>query len=178
MVYPTLEQSGIVLNMFAVVLMGIDLFFRTDQINRLESWLGQAIDSFFKLLTALISSNRFKILVYLSMLLISLFNYKYEDVPKIPRLDIDMGIINIVYVILQYTYNFFKGPVIEFFVLCYIVFWLYDILYPSIKKICLYAIKICFYLFTISPKGIAGSIGIMLFLIGSTLQLWATTLRP
>ena len=174
MAYPTLEQISIILNMFAVVLMGIDLFLKKDQINQLEMSLKRSIDSSSMSLKIFINSRAFKFIVLIA-LNSSILIYSLRGLP------IPLNRIMLHELIYYQAYHMQQDFVINY--ILYIFFsivlslsssFIFTRIFTKLEKIFLLIVDVSFHLLTISPKGVVGSIGVMLFILGSFLQLWST----
>jgi len=82
MAYPTLDQMGIVLNIIAGILMGLDFFIKPEWIDIINKWL----DSFVVTLRNIVSIFSIKIIFFTIFFvpIVILILPMYEDSYKLP----------------------------------------------------------------------------------------------
>jgi hypothetical protein len=177
MAYPTYEQWGIVFNILAGILMGLDYFINKDYIKIIDASLMQHVYALQNLRIYKINANfnleKFidgygnKLLWGSSILL-----YFVRD--HIPYFSDISSILN------QIAQLKKQGGLDEFIgtILIWIIAAIYCLIILGFYVFLIYATcytgKMIVKVLTISPRGIIGTAAIISFILGNALQLWAT----
>lgn len=169
--------------MIAGILMGIDLFLKKEQIDRLEAWLNHNISAFFESLENLVNSEKFFRLILIILLVVTstlaiqqketvlekgnlIHSLPFGPLNALDKIILQLDTLNkIILSILAIVLNVFLAHIFE---------RIFIKLTPLLGQIIIMVLRNSFFLLTISPKGVLGSMGIILFILGNAFQLKAT----
>lgn len=146
----SLERAGIILNVFAGILFGLNYFISDDQINWINNCLTVVIDNIYNILNTLIQNTDFlknPLGVVFFLMIIGVWGSLYSTTHGGGSNFLGLASLGLVIF-----------PLIGFCLFC-LIYIVVLIIHP---------------LPWLSPKGFIGSLAIILFITGSALQLKAT----